>query len=102
LLLKETGVLAKSNYLWYFYINKSAIHFSLIYGSQRKKEMNAEDFYKMYKKGKRMENEYFIAVDKVTLFEMMEAYAEMKTGINTSSFLKKKTNSKRVKIIEHN
>ena len=40
--------------------------------------MKAEDFYKLFKRGKRMENEYFIAVDKETLFQMMEAFAEMK------------------------
>lgn len=64
--------------------------------------MNAEDFYKMYKKGKRMENEYFIAVDKVTLFEMMEAYAEMKTGIDRKSDSKKPNSKKILDVLEHN
>lgn len=64
--------------------------------------MNAEDFYKMYKKGKRMENEYFIAVDKVTLFEMMEAYAEIKIGNNNKDSLKKPNGKKALNVLEHN
>lgn len=65
--------------------------------------MNAEDFYKMYKKGKRMENEYFIALDKVSLFEMMEAYAEMKNGNISETFTNsKKIKSTNTKILEHN
>jgi len=67
--------------------------------------MNAEDFYKMYKKGKRMENEYFIAVDKASLFEMMEAYAETKLRnqgkINTQESIKK-TSKKSIELLKHN
>ena len=37
--------------------------------------MKAEEFYRLNKYGKRMENEYFIAMDKTSFFEMMEAYA---------------------------
>jgi len=67
--------------------------------------MNAEDFYKMYKKGKRMENEYFIAVDKASLFEMMEAYAEIKLRnqgeLNTKGSFKK-TSQESTELLKHN
>jgi hypothetical protein len=46
--------------------------------------MNAEDFYRLNKFGKRMENEYFIAMDKKSLFRMMEAYAKMKCDQKTN------------------
>lgn len=62
--------------------------------------MNAKDFYKMYKKGKRMENEYFIAVDKQSLFEMMEAYAEMKNGSKAIDSNIITQNSKKNKVLE--
>jgi hypothetical protein len=64
--------------------------------------MNAEDFYKMFKKGKRMENEYFIAVDKATLFEMMEAYAEMKIRHKNKDSIKKPSGKKILDVLEHN
>jgi hypothetical protein len=54
--------------------------------------MTAKDLYKLFKRGKRMENDYFIALDKETLFEMMEAFADMKNNTKkTISQKKKKT-----------
>ena len=46
--------------------------------------MKAEEFYRLNKYGKRMENEYFIAMDKQSLFRLMEAYAKMKVDENTN------------------
>jgi hypothetical protein len=67
--------------------------------------VKAEDFYKLYKRGKRMENEYFIAVDKETLFEMMEAFAEMKirsieSGNIPKSVISDEKNT--YKVLKHN
>lgn len=44
--------------------------------------MKAEEFYRLNKYGKRMENEYFIAMEKASLFQLMEAYAKMKRKRN--------------------
>lgn len=37
--------------------------------------MKAEEFYRLNKSGKNIENEYFIAMDKVSLYKLMNAYA---------------------------
>ena len=55
--------------------------------------MKAEEFYRLNKYGKCIENEYFIAMQKPALFSMMEAYARMKQDKQTQpemNFLKKK------------
>ena len=46
--------------------------------------MKAEEFYRLNKYGKRMENDYFIAMDKQSLFRLMDAYAKMKCDENTN------------------
>lgn len=66
--------------------------------------MTAEEFYKLYKKGKKMENEYFIAVDKKTLFEMMEAFAELRIKNKENGFNNEIINNENKKIfnvLEH-
>ena len=40
--------------------------------------MKAEQFYKMHKRKNTMENEYFIAMDKLSFFKMMEDFANHK------------------------
>lgn len=40
--------------------------------------MTAEEFYRTKKSGRRIENEYFIAMDKESLFKMMESYVQYK------------------------
>ena len=40
--------------------------------------MNAEEFFRMKKDGRKMENEYFIAMEKTSFFRMMEEYANLK------------------------
>ena len=40
--------------------------------------MEAQDFYTSTKKKSAIENEYFIAMDKQSFFDMMDAYANYK------------------------
>jgi hypothetical protein len=40
--------------------------------------MSAEEFFRMQKDGKKMENEYFLAMEKDSFFRMMEEYAVLK------------------------
>jgi len=40
--------------------------------------MNAEEFFRIQKDGKKMENEYFLAMEKDSFFRMMEEYANLK------------------------
>ena len=41
--------------------------------------MKAEEFFRKRETGRRIENEYFIAMDKTSFFEMMESYANYKS-----------------------
>lgn len=56
--------------------------------------MTAEEFYRKRKEGRKLENEYFIAMDKASFFQLMEAYAAYKMNRskiknhNRSVFLK--------------
>jgi hypothetical protein len=40
--------------------------------------MSAEEFFRKRKQGRKLENEYFIAMDKASFFKLMEAYASHK------------------------
>jgi hypothetical protein len=40
--------------------------------------MTAEEFFRNRKEGRKLENEYFIAMDKASFFKLMEAYASYK------------------------
>ena len=65
--------------------------------------MKAEEFYRLNKFGKRMENEYFIAMDKESLFRLMEAYAKMKLDENTNTNVRLRDNKINYsKILKHN
>ena len=65
--------------------------------------MGAEEFYRLNKYGKRMENEYFIAMDKQSLFRLMEAYAKIKRDENKNIDLEITKNKVSFsKILKHN
>jgi hypothetical protein len=40
--------------------------------------MTAEEFFRKRKEGRKLENEYFIAMDKTSFFGLLEAYAAYK------------------------
>lgn len=66
--------------------------------------MNAEEFFRMIKDKRKMENEYFIAMEKNSFFTMMESYAELKLkehNINTSPQVFK-TEYKPYVVVENN
>lgn len=44
--------------------------------------MSAEEFFRMRKEGRKLENEYFIAMDKTSFFQLMEEYAAYKKSDN--------------------
>ena len=48
--------------------------------------MKAQTFYTHNKKKSTIENEYFIAMDKESFFEMMESFAEHKIEQNNNKF----------------
>ena len=48
--------------------------------------MKAQTFYTHNKKKSTIENEYFIAMDKESFFEMMDAYAQYKLENVNSKF----------------
>lgn len=59
---------------------------------QKDRKMTAEEYFREKKGGRRMENEYFIAIDKESLFKMMESFAlykmneqEIKNAINMAT-----------------
>ena len=65
--------------------------------------MKAEEFYRLNNYGKRMENEYFIAMDKQSLFRMMDAYAKMKHEESANRDLRLTESEMSLsKVLEHN
>lgn len=50
----------------------------IITGQLKNKKMSAEEYFRMTKEGRRLENEYFIAMDKASFFQLMEEYASYK------------------------
>ena len=57
--------------------------------------MKAEEFYKSRSSGRKIENEFFIAMDKASFFKMMEAYAIFKSKlININSAINIAANQK--------
>ena len=58
--------------------------------------MSAEEFFRMKKDGRKMENEYFIAMEKTSFFRMMEEYANLKNkeelGVKTPISYVEKSN----------
>ena len=54
------------------------LHYNFIKQNVNIKIMNAEEFFRIQKDGKKMENEYFLAMEKDSFFRMMEEYANLK------------------------
>jgi len=65
-------------------------------------KMKAEDFFRNRQTGRRIENEYFIAMDKASFFQMMESYANYKSQeLDISNAINLTANQRLAKIKEN-
>ena len=64
--------------------------------------MKAEEFFRTRKSGRRIENEYFIAMDKDSFFKMMEAYAFFKNKELTINTAIKEAANRKIANLKHN